>query len=71
MNRNNQPVAIVPNVEDDKTANLIGIGETGPQLLKVSPPSLLRDPAPGADLASSLPIILSGLLQALDGDDVH
>jgi hypothetical protein len=58
VNRNDQPVTVVPDVEDDKTANVVRIGETGSQLLKVPPSRRLHDPDPGAYFPGSVLIFL-------------
>ena len=58
MNRYDQPIAIVPDIEDYKTIHAVRIGEAGSQLLKVSPARRPHDSGPGTDLRSCFPIVL-------------
>ena len=71
MNRNDEPVTVVPDVEDNITGHIVGIGKVCSQLLKVSPSCRLHNPHPGTNFLSSFAMILRRLLQAFDGHNVH
>jgi hypothetical protein len=71
MNGNNEPVAVVPEIEDDKSIHIVGIGKGGSQFLKVPPSSRFHDTGPGANFPGSFAMIFRRLLQALDRDDMH
>jgi hypothetical protein len=71
VDRNDEPITIVPDIEDYKTVNVVRIGKTGPQFQKVPPSCRFHNPDPSADFLCGLPIIRGGLLQALDRDDMH
>ena len=38
MHRRDEPITIVPDVEDDKSFYVVCIGKTGPQLHEILPP---------------------------------
>jgi hypothetical protein len=71
MHGNNQPIAVVPDIENHKTVHIVSIGKAGSKLLEVPPPGRFYDFDPRADLPGSLTIPLARLLKALDRDDVH
>jgi len=71
MNRNDEPVAVLPDVEDNKSIHAVGIGKGISQLKKASPSGLFHNPCPGADLLSSLAVGFRRLPQALDRDNMH
>ena len=71
MNRGDQPVSIVFNVEDDKTVHIIRVWEGLAQLNEISPSGGFHNLDPGSDTGSSLTKLLRCLLQALDRDDMH
>jgi hypothetical protein len=71
MHGDNQPVAVVPDIENHKAVHIVGIGKVCPQLFKIPPSSSLDDFDPSADLAGGLTILLRRLFEALHRDDVH
>ncbi len=71
MHGNNEPVTVVPDIENHKAIHIVGIGKTSPEFLKVPPPGRLDGFDPCADLAGGVAILLGRLLQSLDRDDVH
>jgi hypothetical protein len=71
MNSDNEPVAVVPEVEDDKAVHVVRIGKACPQLKKVLPSSRFHNTNPGSNLLGSLTMFLRRLLKAFDCDDAH
>jgi hypothetical protein len=71
MNCNDEPEAIVPDVEDDKSVNIVRIRKGSTQILKIPPSRRLHNPHPGSDFLRCLAMILRRLLQAPDRNDVH
>jgi hypothetical protein len=62
VNRNDEPVAIVPDIENHKSGDIVGVGKARSQLLEVSPSRLFHNPYPGADLRSTFAMIFRRLL---------
>ena len=62
MNRNNQPVTILSDVEDHKSIHMIGVRKTLAQFRKASPAGRSHNPNPGTDLMRGLPVFLRRLL---------
>jgi hypothetical protein len=71
MDGDNQPVAILPNIENDKAIDIVGVRKIYSQLVKVPPSSSFHDPRPCTDLLSCLPILFTRCLEALDRNDMH
>ena len=71
MRRGDQPVSVVPDVEDNKAIHIVGVGKTRPEFLKASPARRFHNRDPGPDLFCGRPMIQGRLLKPLDRDDVH
>jgi hypothetical protein len=71
VNDRNQPVTILPNVEDHVSIHIIGIFEHLPYFNEVSPPHLAHDPVPGSNLPGRLGILFFGLNQVFACNNVH
>ena len=71
MNRNDQAVAVVPDIEDDKAIDIVRIRKTRSQFLKITPSRRFHNPDPGAEFLSRIPMGLRRLQQAFDSDDMH
>jgi hypothetical protein len=71
MIRNDEPEAIVPDVEDGKSVNIVRIRKSSTQFLKIPPTRRLHNPLPGSDFLRCLAMILRRLLQAFDRDNMH
>jgi hypothetical protein len=71
VNDRDQPVAILPDIEDYVSVHIIGIFENLPHLNEVSPSRLGRNPKPRPDLSGCFRILIFGLDQVLACDYVH
>jgi len=65
VNDRDQPVAILPDVEDHVSIHIIGIFEDLPYFKKAPPPGLGHDPVPGPNLLGCLRKLFFGLNQVL------
>jgi hypothetical protein len=57
VNGHDQPVSIVPDIENNKTIHVVRIRKTGPQLLKIPPTRRPYDLDPRANLLNCLSMI--------------
>src|SRR5579863_1667704 len=71
MNRCNQSVAVMPNVEYDVSIHIVRIRKCRPQFVKAPPSGRLRNAYPCRDLTCGVSVLLARLLKTLDGDDMH
>lgn len=71
MHGNNQPIAVVPDIENHKTVNVVGVGKARAQLYIIPPTDRPHDFEPCTNLSGGLTIPLTRQLKALDRDDVH
>ncbi len=71
VNNRNQPVAILPNIEDHISIHIIGIFEDLPHFNEIPPSRLACNPIPSPNLPGRLRVLHFGLDQVLACDNVH
>jgi hypothetical protein len=71
MNDRDQAIAILPDVENHVSINVIGVPENLPHFKQISPSGAAHDLVPGAKLSCGVGIVAFGLLEVLPSDDVH
>jgi hypothetical protein len=71
VNDCDEPVAVLPNVENYVSLYIVGIFERAANLRKIVPSNLFDDNHPCFDLVRRVLILLHGLVQMLTRDDMH
>ena len=71
VNDGYEPVAVLPNVEDHITLDIVGIFERPSQLQKILPTNLFDDRHPGLYLVRRIRVRLHGLAQVLTRNNMH
>jgi hypothetical protein len=66
-----QPVGVVPDVEDKERSELVGIPKIAPDIQQRLPPGLARGTLPAIQFISGIGVNASGLSNLLDADHVH
>ena len=71
VNDCDEPVTVLPNVENHVSLHIVGILERAANLLEIVPPNLSDDNHPCSDLVRRIWVLLHGLVQMLTRDDMH
>jgi UDP-glucose 4-epimerase len=71
MHGGDEPVAVVPDVEDDYAVRIVRVRKSLPEFDEVLPAGRLHNSNPCADLGCGFTVGFRGLLKTLDRDDVH
>lgn len=71
VNDCDEPVSVLPNVEDDVSLYIVGIFERGANLRKIVPSNLFDDNHPCFDLVRRIWVPSHRLVQMLTRDDIH
>jgi len=71
VNDSDEPVAVLPNVENHVSLHVVGIFERAANLGKIVPSNLFDDDHPCFDLVRRIWILVHGPVQMLTPDDMH
>ena len=71
VNDSDEPVAVLPNVENHASLHVVGICERAANLRKIVPSNLFDDDHPCFDLVRRIWISVHGPVQMLTRDDMH
>ena len=71
VNDCDEPVAVLPNVENYVSLHIVGILERAANLRKIAPSNLSDDNHPGFDLVRRIWVLLHSPMQMLPRDDMH
>ena len=71
VNDCHEPIAVLPNVENNVSLDIVGVFERVANLRKIVPSNLCNDNRPRFDLVRRIRVLSHRLMQMLTSDDVH
>jgi len=71
MNDRDEPVMVLPNIENHVPLHIVGILERAANLQEIGPSNHFDDNHPCFDLVRRIWVLLHGLVQMFTRDDVH
>ena len=71
VNDCDEPVTVLPNVENHVSLHIVGIFERAANLLEIVPSNPFDDNHPCSDLVRRIWVLVHGLVQMLTRNDMH